>query len=214
LRDELDELKKFLGEAKFERTKALLRHEILKVEAESAKIQAQANKSTELPSKPQRIRVDITEHAFDQSEKFVKIFIPFSASKIKDSDVVAEFTEDSFSILIQTKDNRDYRFVVNALLKKIDVSKSYRKVKEDMVSVYLKKTKEGDRWQCLTTTEKRLKDSKSKDFEEGLDKDESSKDPMNGLMSIMKKMYDSGDSEMKRTIAKAWQEKGKGMPMM
>ena len=35
------------------------------------------------------------------------------------------------------------------------------------------------------------------------DKDE---DPGLGLMKLMKQMYDEGDDEMKRTIAKAWQE--------
>lgn len=67
----------------------------------------------------------------------------------------------------------------------------------------------------MTQTEKRLKDEKNKTFEQ--DKDASSKDPMGGLMDIMKKMYESGDPEMKRTIAKAWtegQDKSKGMPMM
>lgn len=65
----------------------------------------------------------------------------------------------------------------------------------------------------MTTTEKRLKDEKSKAFEN--DKGESGGDPMGGLMNMMKKMYDSGDSEMKRTIAKAWtegQEKSKQNP--
>ena len=31
-------------------------------------------------------------------------------------------------------------------------------------------------------------------------------DPGQGLMQLMKKMYDDGDDEMKRTIAKSWQE--------
>lgn len=62
----------------------------------------------------------------------------------------------------------------------------------------------GEKWDCLTITEKRLKDLKNKTFEE--DKEANSSDPMGGLMNIMKKMYDSGDSEMKRTIAKAWTE--------
>lgn len=53
-------------------------------------------------------------------------------------------------------------------------------------------------------TEKRLKDQKKKVLDE--DKEEAGADPMGGLMNIMKKMYDSGDSEMKRTIAKAWTE--------
>ena len=31
-------------------------------------------------------------------------------------------------------------------------------------------------------------------------------DPGTGLMKMMKKMYDEGDDEMKRTISKAWCE--------
>ena len=31
-------------------------------------------------------------------------------------------------------------------------------------------------------------------------------DPGAGLMKMMKKMYDEGDDEMKRTIAKSWYE--------
>ena len=36
-----------------------------------------------------------------------------------------------------------------------------------------------------------------------MDKDE---DPGVGLMKLMKQMYNDGDDEMKRTIAKAWHE--------
>ena len=43
-------------------------------------------------------------------------------------------------------------------------------------------------------------------------------DPQAGLMDLMKKMYDDGDDEMKRTIAKAWTEsqdkRAKGEEMM
>lgn len=89
------------------------------------------------------------------------------------------------------------------------------KPNDEMVALYLKKEKEGVKWQFLTKTEKQLKDSKNKAFED--DKEESSKDPMGGLMNIMKKMYDSGDAEMKRNIAKAWtegQEKSRNNPML
>lgn len=43
-------------------------------------------------------------------------------------------------------------------------------------------------------------------------------DPQAGIMNLMKKMYDDGDDDMKRTIAKAWTEsqdkKNAGAPMM
>ena len=46
-------------------------------------------------------------------------------------------------------------------------------------------------------------DSKSKAMDP---KPDASKDPSAGLMDMMKKMYEEGDDEMKRTIAKAWTE--------
>lgn len=150
-----------------------------------------------------RAIVQLHEHAFDQSDKFVKIYIPFNNGAIKDENVTADFTENSFKVVIETE-NKNYEFIVNNMLKPIDVGKSYKKTKPDMVSVYMKKVKEGEKWDCLTVTEKRLKDLKNKAFEE--DKEANSSDPMGGLMNIMKKMYDSGDADMKRTIAKAWTE--------
>lgn len=154
-------------------------------------------------------------HAFDESDKYVKIFVPFNAAKITEENVCVDFTSDSFVMTIKT-DTKDYKFTATSLLKPINTEKSYKKVKpqDEMVALYLKKEKEGVNWGCLTTTEKRLKDSKTKAFD---DESQSSKDPMGGLMDIMKKMYDSGDSDMKRTIAKAWtegQEKSRQNPML
>ncbi len=39
-----------------------------------------------------------------------------------------------------------------------------------------------------------------------LPKMDDSKDPGDSLMQLMKNMYETGDDEMKRTIAKAWTE--------
>lgn len=67
----------------------------------------------------------------------------------------------------------------------------------------------------MTTTEKRLKEQKNSAFDLD-DKNGSKDDPMGGLMNVMKKLYDSGDADMKRNIAKAWtegQEKSKQNPM-
>lgn len=73
------------------------------------------------------------------------------------------------------------------------------------------------KWSHLTVTEKRVADAKKTsltddDVEDGKD------DPSSGLMKIMQKMYETGDPEMKRMIAKAWTEgqeknlKNPGMP--
>ncbi len=39
-------------------------------------------------------------------------------------------------------------------------------------------------------------------------------DPNAGLMKMMQNMYDDGDDDMKRTIAKAWTENRDKSPMM
>ena len=85
-----------------------------------------------------------------------------------------------------------------------------------MIAVLLKKSNEGVTWKFLTGTEKALKEKKEKMFDDNKDEVGSDKDPNSALMKMMQKMYDSGDPEMKRTIAKAWtesQDKNKGNPM-
>lgn len=70
-----------------------------------------------------------------------------------------------------------------------------------MYNIYLFTFIAGVNWSHLTLTEKRLADNKKPKpvaDEEG--------DPSAGIMSIMKTMYESGDSETKRMIAKAWTE--------
>lgn len=73
----------------------------------------------------------------------------------------------------------------------------------------------GKRWTHLTSTEKRLADMKESELDPDLEADMD--DPTTGLMKIMKNMYEKGDSETKRNIAKAWavgQEKSKGKDPM
>jgi len=36
--------------------------------------------------------------------------------------------------------------------------------------------------------------------------DKEAKDPSEGLMGLLKQMYDEGDDDMKKTIAKSWTE--------
>lgn len=70
-----------------------------------------------------------------------------------------------------------------------------------MVVVSLAKEKTGATWSHLTQVEKKTKEPKKP-----APKMDSEADPTTGLMDLMKQMYDDGDDEMKRTIAKAWTE--------
>lgn len=133
-------MKKFHAEAAFQRSKQVLECEIKKIEYEIAALEALGKAKV---SSNVRKATEIKEHAFDQSPKFVKIFIPFTFEIISDEQCQLDATESSFNVLIHGS-SKDYKFNVVNLLKTIDASKSYVKVKSDMISVYLKKVKEGE----------------------------------------------------------------------
>lgn len=121
--------------------------EIKKVESEIAAIkfsiaqQASPQKSSQ-SSTQKRFVSELSGHAFDQSEKYVKIFIPFNEGNITEESVDLAVTEDSFKLFVRGE-KKDYKFNVINLLKKVSAEKSYKKVKPDMISIYLKKVKDG-----------------------------------------------------------------------
>lgn len=66
-----------------------------------------------------------------------------------------------------------------------------------MVVLFLKKQEVGVTWPYVTAKEEKIKSSPKMD---------ENQDPGESMISMLKNMYDSGDDEMKRTIAKAWTE--------
>jgi hypothetical protein len=73
----------------------------------------------------------------------------------------------------------------------------------DSVVLFLSKAKEGQRWDHLRASERQTTQTKAKPPKAD---DVDASDPSASLMNLMKQMYDDGDDEMKRTIAKAWTE--------
>ena len=69
----------------------------------------------------------------------------------------------------------------------------------DNVVVFLAKTKVGSKWSHMTVFEKKASEPR-------LPKFDNTEDPSTGLMNMMRQMYEDGDDDMKRTIAKAWTE--------
>ncbi|XP_053947811.1 calcyclin-binding protein [Anastrepha ludens] len=151
---------------------------------------------------PKRYLVELTEYAWDQSDKFVKLFVTLDGvQNIDESNVDVTFNENSLVLKVSDLKGKDYGLTINNLLDSINIEKSYRKVKNDMVAIYLKKNEEGKHWDHLTTIQKRLKQKSDAEFENSEDAS-----PENALVNIMKKMYNSGDSKTKQMIAKAWTE--------
>lgn len=107
----------------------------------------------------------------------------------------------SLDLTIKHLNNISHNLTINNLLNSIDASQSYFKVKSDMVTVFLKKVETSKSWSYLTEKEAKLKDKPM-----SMPKMDENADPQEGLMSMMKKMYEEGDDEMKRTISKAFVE--------
>lgn len=133
-------MKEFRSKSAYKRVQDLLDGEIFKAERELSLIKPPAQQ------KPvaKRGLYSLSEHAFDESDRFVKVYIPHKCHQLTEEQVTLECTEDSFRVSLSQED-RDYEFKVVSLLKKIDVEKSYKKVKteDQLVALYLKKAKEG-----------------------------------------------------------------------
>ncbi|TDH73169.1 uncharacterized protein CCR75_003019 [Bremia lactucae] len=109
-------------------------------------------------------------------------------------NVTCHFGKSSFDLKIIGLDNKNYRLVKQHLEKEIDPLKSSIRVKKNRVTILLRKADKNNTWMNLTAKNS-LKSSKP-----------DSSDPAAGIMDMMKNMYDEGDDDMKRTIAKAWSE--------
>lgn len=121
-----------------------------KKEVERLKI-AKANKcDADTGATKKRFEFELTNYAFDQSDKFVKIFIALdNVQNTADENVVVDFTEKSIAVSVAGVDDKDYKFAVNNLLYKIDVGASYRKVKTNAIAIYAKKAEES-KWELKT----------------------------------------------------------------
>lgn len=148
-----------------------------------------------------RYYTELNEYAWDQSDKFIKLFVTLDGvQNLDESAVSMKCTDRSMKLHIENLNGKDYGMTINNLLEAIDVEKSYRKLKTGMVNIYLKKQKEGVKWSCLTAIQKRIKDKEDTDMKSDPE------NPQDALVNIMKKMYQKGDTQTKQMIAKAWTE--------
>ncbi|XP_048188313.1 calcyclin-binding protein-like [Perognathus longimembris pacificus] len=144
--------------------------------------------------------VKISNYGWDQSNKFVKIYITLTGvHQVPNENVQVHFMDRSFDLLVNNLNGKNNSMIVNNLLKPISVEGSSRKVKTDTVLILCKKKAENVRWDYLTQVEKECKEKEKPSYD-------TEADPSEGLMNVLKKIYEDGDDDMKRTINKAWVE--------
>ncbi|XP_053739537.1 calcyclin-binding protein [Synchiropus splendidus] len=203
LEADLQELGSLLEKAERTRVQELLKQEQKKVEKEitvrKQQKQQQAKKESAPVAQRAAYTIKITNYAWDQSDKFVKIYLTLKdVHKIPAENVEVTFTEGSLSVLVKELDGKNHQLRILNLLHPIDEKGSQTKVKTDMVLIMCKK-QAANKWECLTKVEKQTKDKDKPSMDDKAD-------PSEGLMSMLKKLYDDGDDDMKRTINKAWSE--------
>eukprot|EP01018_Ginkgo_biloba_P013649 Gb_30699 [translate_table: standard] len=197
---DIEELRQLQSVAKRPRILSLLSGEIQKLE----KAQRAAESSNQVKVAPLQTSTASTEiryttlgsFSWDQDNEKVKIYV--SLEGVNQERVISNFQPSSFDVKLHDIQGKNYRCGVPKLNKSIVPEKCRVTVKPQRVIITLQKSDKSN-WSDLYYKDDKLKPN--------LDKD---KDPMAGIMDLMKNMYDEGDEDMKRTIAKAWSEARSG----
>lgn len=143
--------------------------------------------------------VKITNYAWDQSEKYVKLYLTIpDVHTVPQEQIVVNFSESEVEVNARDISAKNYSLTIKGLLKSINPSSSSFKQKTNLLLVMMRK-KEEENWKYLTKAEMQSKEKSTPKFDQKAD-------PQESLMNLMKQMYDEGDDDMKRTIRKAWHE--------
>lgn len=204
------ELKSLLATATRPRVKDLLSIEIRRLETELLSLKA-TEPSGETAPKPAtssitRFTCDINNYGWDQSEKFVKLFVTLpGVQTVPAENVKVNYNNQDVEVIVQDLNNKDHKLTIKNLLESVVVDKSHHKVKTDMVVVFMSKEKIGKKWDYLTKTAQKVNSNSKAEAAADLMEGDNA-DPNAALMNIMKKMYETGDAQTKQMIAKAYTE--------
>ncbi|XP_020577631.1 calcyclin-binding protein-like isoform X2 [Phalaenopsis equestris] len=203
LRLDLEELRHLESLAKRPRVLSLLSSEIQSLDSKLAAISGAAAKpvvstdQSKVSATAAALNyVTLGSFSWDQDNERIKIYVFLEG--VSEEKVESNFREMALDVKFHDVQGKNYRIAIPKLNKEIVPEKSKVLVKPTKVIISLLKASKGN-WLDLHFKEDKFKPSADK-----------SKDPMAGIMDLMKNMYDDGDDDMKRTIAKAWTDARSG----
>ncbi|GAB1597312.1 calcyclin-binding protein-like [Argonauta hians] len=206
---DIEEMIKLKEKAERLHVKNILQSELSKLQSELVTVKEKSEKSTNSNSQTRSITVELFTYAWDQSNKFMKIYIDVkNVQQLTKESITCNFQEKSLDLTISNLDNKNYHFSVKKLADSIIPSDSYFKIKTDSVVLMLMKASQTN-WEHVSE----ISADKKKDKMKKPTLDES-KDPNDGIMDILKNIYYEGDDEMKRTISKAWYDSRNKTPQL
>lgn len=208
LRLDIDEINYLISQASRQRSKDVLSLEIRRLQTELAKLIEETETPMPKPSNAvsnsgsKCYEVKLNNYGWDQTGTTVKLYVTLKdVHTLPKEAVTCNFTENSLDLRVFGLDNKNYSLTINNLCEDINVDDSNIKVKTDMVLVSLAK-KVAKNWSHVTGVEKRIKESKKSSVPDTTEDG----DPRASLINLMKKMYQEGDDEVKKMMAKAWTE--------
>jgi len=225
LKNDLQELESVLGLVNRANVRMIIADAIstlrTKVEEVNKRSVAEtAGQQKPAPAKQTLYTVKISNYGWDESQKFVKVYISLpNIDKLTQEQINCDFTGQSFKCNVSNHNGKNHVLEIPRLAGNIVPATSTCRLKSSNIIVSLRKENEGKNWGNLTEVAKKEKEKKDMESKDSMAKDMDSSDPSAGIMNLMKKMYDEGDDEMKRTIKKTWYEsqqkqKEGGMPGM
>lgn len=118
--------------------------EITNLRAQLASANADTPKARPVINEAKRYECEISNYAWDQSDKFVKFFIALDGVQdAPEENVQVTFTPNSIVLKVINVQNKDHKFEVKNLLDEINLESSYRKIKTNSIAIYAKKATEG-----------------------------------------------------------------------
>ncbi|XP_054156615.1 calcyclin-binding protein-like [Oppia nitens] len=217
---DLSELSSMELTAKRPNVKALLATEMSRLTLEKSellakrKLQQQKQTADSLEKTTgdvSRGSVTVNSYLWDQTDDFVKVYLEVNDKQtdLKSLPIDLTFSANAMGLTVIFG---KYRFSLNRLYAAIVPDDSYHKVTKSATKliIYLKKAVTKKQWPSIDEQKSKLKDpigDTNTNTSSSSNKDEmNAEDPSAGLMKLMKQMYDEGDDDMKRTIAKSWYE--------
>jgi len=207
LQKDLDELVTLITQCKRQKVQSIIGNEIakLKLQIDLEKRQApQALPKEETKeiktTKEEAITtsdgfITLTSYSFDQEGKNVKVYLFLQdIETIPKENITLDVQSQSFDLKILNYKGKNHRFAIKRLCNTIEPAGCKFLQKNGKIIITLKKEK-SDHWDQLAYKEKPFNPDA---------KPEKNEDPNAAMMNMMKKLYEEGDDDMKRTIAQSW----------
>jgi calcyclin binding protein len=150
--------------------------------------------------------IPIEDFAWDQgsyNSDTVTVFIDLRGVGKVEKNCHCDFGRMSIDLTVTDLDGKNYRLVKDNLEKDIVPSESKMVVKANKILLKLKKVKgehSYEHWNNLTAKKKR----------DPAEEASKKKEPMGGIMDMMKDMYEDGDENMRKIIGEAMMKSQRG----